>query len=109
MKYNLSNKVIFKTKVNPYSVDGRYVLYKIEPSELNWFKRTFCNPWREMFRAYYNFPGFCNLFDVNQFSKYIAPLKTFGDVSDYLASQIDIEKRIREELDLKWLNAKEIW
>ena len=109
MKYNLSNKVIFTTKVNPYSADSRYVFYKIEPSELNWFKRTFCNPWREMLRAYKFFPGFTGMFDVNTFSKDIVPLKTFGDVNNYLASQIDIEKRIHEKSDLEWINAKERW
>ena len=107
MKYKLHSKVIFTTKVNPYSMDSRHVFYKIEPSELNWFKRTFCNPWRRMFRAYKSFPGFNDLFDVNTFSKDIVPLKTFGDVSNYLTSQIDIEKRIREQSVLEWLNSTE--
>ena len=102
MKYNLSNKVIFKTKPLTIKSEYRHVYYKIEPSELPWFKRTFCNPWRLMFHSYRCYVGTNELFSSDDYREEIKPLKTFGEVSNYLQSQLDIvqEKEFNEEQ--KW-------
>lgn len=102
MKYNLNNKVIFKTR----KIDGasyfRRVLYKIEPSELSWFKRTFCNPWRIMIHAYKSSPGHSNFFDAETYKNEVRCLSTFGEVCDYLNRQLYLEKKREVEQEQEW-------
>lgn len=45
-------KVQYKSKPLEVKSEKRYLLYRIEPSELSWWKRTFKNPWRYAFKAY---------------------------------------------------------
>ena len=97
MKYNLNNKVIFTTRKTDCDSEFRRVFYKIEPSELSWFKRTFCNPWRIMFRAYKTFAGRSDLFDVETYKNEVRCLSTFGDVCNYLTRQLYLEKKKEQE------------
>lgn len=103
MKYNLNNKVIFKISKLGFDSDFRLVYYKIEPSELSWFKRTFCNPWRTMFHAYkYYYSGHSDLFDAETYKNEVRCLSTFGEVCDYLNRQLCLEKKREVEQEQEW-------
>ena len=102
MKYRFDNKVIFTTRKLDCASDFKRVLYKIEPSELSWFKRTFCNPWRTMFHAYKSFPGHSELFDAETYKNDVRCLSTFGDVCDYLNRQLYLEKKREIEQEQEW-------
>lgn len=56
-------KIQYKSKPRTFEIrpDKRYLLFRIDPSELSWWKRTFRNPWRYAFRSY----EFVGSFDTN--------------------------------------------
>lgn len=66
---------------------SRYFYYRIKPSELPFWKRWFFNPWRQMFHAFSSIDGYNYLYDPKQFRNELLPLKTFGDVCNYLSKQ----------------------
>lgn len=93
MKYNINYKVEFKTKKTYYGSSIRNIYYRIVPSELPFWKRIFFNPWTEIYKAYYSIGGFKDGFSCEEYYKEIFPLKTFGDVCDYLKKQHEISQK----------------
>ena len=77
-------KVEFKTK-KAFS-NCREVYYRIAPSELKWWERLF-NPWRQMYRALKFVGGICEVFELKNYHDLVFPLKTYGDVVNFLAEQ----------------------
>ena len=42
-------KIQYKSQPLSIKSEKRYLLYRIVPSELSWWKRTFKNPWRYVY------------------------------------------------------------
>ena len=106
MKYPINAKVEFKTV--GISIDThkpRYVYYRIVPSELGFFKRVFCNPWKRMYHAFKYWSCYDFFYSPKQYNLEIAPLNTFGDVCDYLEKQHNLAKEVERKLFLKHMEA----
>ena len=44
-------KIQYKSQPLDVKYDNRYIRFRIVPSELSWWKRTFKNPWRYVYSA----------------------------------------------------------
>lgn len=84
---------------------GRYFYYRIKPSELPFWKRWFFNPWRQMFHAYKWLGGYNYLYKPIDYQNELLPLKTFGDVCNYLSKQ----RAIIEERHNQRVQRGEAW
>lgn len=96
MKSKRDYKVEYKTEY--VSTDLRWVYYRVVPSELPLLKRIFRNPWKRMFHPHSGgWPGFKMVYRPQEFLNEVSPLKTLGEVEDYLSrNRAEIES-IREE------------
>lgn len=104
MKYDVNFKIQIKTEPLSYLNKHRYIKYRIVPSELPWWKRnSLFNPWRELIRGLSYTGGTSDLFDLEDYRMLIFPLKTFGDVCEYLKEQkkIGSEAQRRNERSRK--------
>ena len=105
MKYRDDMKIQFSTD------DGRverFVFYRIDPSELNFFNRVFRNPWRQIYRAaYYGLAGTAWSFESVAFKRDIMPCNTLGKIKDYLKRQdwlIEKNSLHKKKNDYGWPN-----
>ena len=97
---NKDKKVEFKTEKIPSSAGNtRRIFYRIKPSELSWWKRKYCNPWTRMYRALKFVGGTVNIFEFQDYHDLIFPLKTYGEVIDFLAEQKNIGDETEAELN----------
>ena len=102
MEYRTDLKIEYGTEK---CGNSRYVYYRIKPSELPFWKRWFFNPWRQMFHAFNRIDGYNHLYDAHQFHNELLPLKTFGDVCNYLSK----EKAIIDERHYQRVQRGETW
>ena len=84
---------------------SRYFYYRIKPSELPLWKRWFFNPWRRIYHAFSYMDGYNYLFNPREFRDELLPLKTFGDMCDYLRKH----KAIIEERHWRKVQNGEKW
>lgn len=106
MRYPTNSKVEFKTaSLLKLRRDNRKIYYRIVPSELGFFKRIFCNPWRQLYHAFTYVKGANIFYTVKEYNEEIKPLKTFGDVCDYLKEQNLIIEKTSEKLYKEHLEA----
>jgi len=103
-KYNKNWKVEFCLDSNPKS-DYRGVFWRVLPSELSVFRRLFLNDWSKVYRAYKWLEGKSYLYSIEDYYKEIVPLKTIGDLFEYLDKQ-DV---IIQEIHDKKVKEHEIW
>ena len=85
--------------------DHRYFYYRIKPSELPLWKRWFCNPWRKVFSSFSYMSGYKYAFNPQEFKDELKPLKTFGDMCDYLRKH----EAIIEERHLMMVQNGDAW
>ena len=45
-------KIQYKSEPLGINSEKRYLRYRIEPSELSWWNRTFKNPWKYVYKSY---------------------------------------------------------
>lgn len=96
-KYNPEWKVEFSSEelTSPYK--NRYLFYRIVPSELPLINRIFCNEWHKLYHSYSCINGRDFLFDVNEYYELIKPLKTLGEVKNFLRKQEQLCCRFAED------------
>lgn len=102
--YNKNWKVEFQFDSNTSS-DYRRIWWRVKPSELPLLKRLFSNEWNKLYRAYKWVGGTSYLYSIDDYYKDIAPMKTVGDVLEYLTKQ-DVIIQERHEKSIK---EHEIW
>ena len=96
---NKDKKVEFKTeKISP-RIDSRRIFYRIIPSELSWWKRKYCNSWAPMYHTTKFVGGTVNIFELQDYQDLIFPLKTYGEVIDFLAEQKEAADKLEAELE----------
>ena len=79
---------------------SRYFYYRIKPSELPFWKRWFFNPWRQVFHADKLCDGYNYHYKPLEYQNELLPLKTFGDVCNYLSKQREIiEERHNQRVE----------
>lgn len=88
-------KVQYKSESLLINSNKRYLLYRIDPSELSWWKRTFKNPWRYVFKAYTYVSRFDKrpsdclgfLFSVKEAREFIEKHNTYEELIDFLIEE----------------------
>ena len=88
-------KIQYKSKPLLSKSENRYLLYRIEPSELSWWKRTFKNPWRYAFKAYKTVlsidkgPSDCLsfFFSAKEAHEFIEKYDTYEKLIDFLIEE----------------------
>ena len=103
-KYNKNWKVQFEFDSNTSS-EHRRIWWRVVPTELPLLKRWFSNDWNELYHAYKWVGGTDKLYSIDEYYKDVAPMKTVGDVLEYLNKQ-DVILQERHE---KRIKAHEIW
>ena len=101
-------KLQYKSKSLLINSDKRYLLYRIDPSELSWWKRTFKNPWRYVFKAYTYVSRFDKrpsdclgfLFSVKEAREFIEKHNTYEELIDFLIEENNKAK-------INYINAQE--
>lgn len=88
-------KLQYKSKPLEIKSEKRYLCYRIDPSELSWWKRTFKNPWKYAFKAYNitlsankglsDYLGF--LFSVKEAREFIEKYDTYEKLIDFLIEE----------------------
>jgi len=108
MKFNRNFKVQYKSEKLGIKSENRYLLYRIEPSELPFFKRLFCNKWQYVYNCVYTYHTKSStcihspedligmLFDYNEAVEFIKSHQTFGELADFLNK---IAKEAKEHYD----------
>lgn len=103
-KYNKNWEVEFQFDSNTSSVYRR-IWWRVKPSELPLLKRLFLNEWNELYHAYKWAGGTDKIYSIDEYYEDIAPMKTVGDVLEYLNKQ-DVIVQERHEIQIK---KHEIW
>lgn len=108
-KFRCDAKIEYRTLPLEYENNGelRYLQFRICPSELNWWQRIFQNKWRDVFCAYKYFSGYNPLFNVKDAKLIISKYKTWGDICDFLKTQM--KNSIKDEKQLKKINNELMW
>ncbi|MCQ2739804.1 MAG: hypothetical protein MJ237_06210 [bacterium] len=77
---------------------GYKLYYRINPDELNWFQRTFGNPWKEIYQCIYDemFPITFN--DESRFQKYKNRFKTTKDIEIYENNEYEQMLKMQERI-----------
>lgn len=88
-------KLQYKSQALSIESEYRYLLYRIEPSELSWWKRTFKNPWRHAFTAHSTVFStdkgpddcLCFLFYAKEAHEFIEKYDTYEKLTDFLIEE----------------------
>ena len=96
---NRGRKIEFKTESCQYFRDGRRIFYRIVPDELGWWERKYSNQWAPLYRALKYIGGMTDVFSLEDYKEMVFPLKTYGDVVDFLAKQKEIGERRSKEIE----------
>ena len=96
-------KLQYKSEPLEIKSENRYLLYRIDPSELSWWKRTFKNPWKYAFRAYKPYksmffsdkgPDDCLsfLFTAREAHEFVEKYDTYEELIDFLTAEYNRAK-----------------
>ena len=88
-------KIQYKSKPLEVKSEKRYLCYRIDPSELSWWQRTFKNPWRYAFTAYNTVfisnkgPSDCLrfLFSAKEACEFVEKYDTYEKLFDFLIEE----------------------
>ena len=96
-------KIQYKSEPFDEESEERYLLYRIVPSELSWWKRTFKNPWRYVYVAYNTV--FSTDIDVHDCLGFIFS----SEEANTIASKYDTYEKITNFLNTEFNKAKITW
>ena len=110
-------KVQYKSEPLDVKSEKRYLLYRIVPSELSWWKRTFKNPWRYVYTSYkIVFSGYTNVNDCLSFLFYpetandiASKYDTYEKITEFLASELNKAEAMWNESQEKYYNQNDAW
>ena len=88
-------KIQYKSEPLGIKSEKRYLLYRIEPSELSWWNRTFKNPWRNVYESYDNVflsddeinDCLCFLFSAKDAQEIVEKYDTYEKLIDFLNTE----------------------
>ena len=89
-------KIQYKSQPLSINSEKRYLLYRIDPSELSWWKRTFKNPWRYAYAAYNIViradndvnDCLCFLFSSREAKEFVSKYDTYEKLIDFLIAEL---------------------
>ena len=110
-------KIQYKSEPLDVKSDKRYLLYRIDPSELSWWKRIFKNPWRYVYTSYkIVFSSYTNVNDCLSFLFYpekaneiASKYDTYEKITDFLNTEFNKAKTLWNETQEKYYNQNNSW
>lgn len=96
-------KIQYKSEPFDEKSEERYLCYRIDPSELSWWKRTFKNPWRYVYVSYSVI--FRTDRDVNDCLRLLFSLKEANEI----VSKYDSYEKITQFLTAEFNKAEKRW
>ena len=93
-------KIQYKSQPLSIESENRYLLYRIDPCELSWWKRTFKNPWRYTFTSYKYMPiistsvndYLCFLFSPEEANEFVSKYNTYEKIITFLTEELNKAK-----------------
>lgn len=90
-------KIQYKSEPLAIKSEKRYLRYRIEPSELSWWNRTFKNPWKYVYKSYgVVFRSddaindcLCFLFSAKEAQEIVGKYNTYEKLIDFLGAEYD--------------------
>ena len=110
-------KIQYKSKKLSIESNKRYLLYRIDPSELSWWKRKFKNPWKYAFQKSYNCVLRCDktindclkfLFTPKEAQEFIEKYDTYEKLIDFLETEYKKASNMYYEAKQKY-NKEDKW
>lgn len=88
-------KIQYKSCKLEIESEKRYICYRIEPSELSWWERSFKNPWKKVFKSYNTVSRYdkdvndclCFLFNFKEAQEIIKKYDTYEKLIDFLTDE----------------------
>ena len=110
-------KIQYKSQPLDIKSEKRYLLYRIDPSELSWWKRTFKNPWRYAYTSYRHVfrtdnnvnDCLCFLFSPKEANEFVSKYDTYEKLIDFLIAELNKAKNIYYEAQEKYRNENNSW
>ncbi len=105
-------KIQYKSQPPGIKSEKRYLLYRINPSELSWWKRTFKNPWRYAFTSNKFVDSFdndvndclCFLFSADEANDFVLKFDTYDKIINVLTTEYKKAKNMFYEAKGKYYN-----
>lgn len=98
------NYWLFEREVKDYNVQIRIV-----PSELNWFKRTFFNSWRNVYHCIWSEMFPLSIENGCEIKRYQKMFKTLNDVNKFEFNEYCRAKKKQEEQEKKFNERSKIF
>lgn len=110
-------KIQYKSQPLGIKSEKRYLLYRIEPSELSWWKRTFKNPWKYVYTSYHVVfrtdndvnDCLCFLFSSKEANEFASKYDTYEKIIDFLTAEYNKAKNRWCEAQEKYHNENARW
>lgn len=110
-------KIQYKSEPLDIKSEKRYLLYRTDPSELSWWKRTFKNPWRYAYTAYevvFDSDNSVNdclrfLFSPKEANEVVTKYDTYEKLIGFLNAKYDKAKGKYYEAQEKYRNNNNKW
>lgn len=110
-------KIQYKSQPLSIKSEKRYLLYRINPSELSWWKRIFKNPWKYAYTSY-NYVSYtdkdindclCFLFSAKEANEFVSKYDTYEKLIDFLIIELNKAKSKYYEAQEKYRNGNNFW
>ena len=110
-------KIQYKSQPLDVKYDNRYIRFRIVPSELSWWKRTFKNPWRYVYSAnsvVFSFDSSVHdclnfLFSLEEANEIVSKYDTYEKITDFLTSELNKAESKWNEAQEKYYNQNNSW
>lgn len=110
-------KIQYKSKPLEIKLEKRYLCYRIEPSELSWWNRTFKNPWKYVYKSYGTVfrsddeinDCLCFLFSAKDAQEIVEKYDTYEKLIDFLTTEYEKAKSRYYEAQEKYYNENNSW
>lgn len=110
-------KIQYKSQPLDVKSEKRYLLYRIAPSELSWWKRTFKNPWGYAYTSHmvvFRSDGdvsdcLCFLFSPKEANGFVSKNDTYEKVTDFLTAEFSKAEKRWNEAQEKYRNEIGSW
>ena len=110
-------KIQYKSQPLDVKSEKRYLCFRIVPSELSWWKRTFKNPWLYVYTAYYFVFStdrgvhdcLSFLFSPEEANEIVSKYDTYEKITDFLTSELNKAESKWNEAQEKYRNQNNSW
>ena len=110
-------KIQYKSKLFDLKSEKRYLLYRIVPSELSWWKRTFKNPWRYVYVSYsviFRTDRDVNdclrlLFSLKEANEIVSKYDSYEKITQFLTAEFNKAKTRLNKMQEKYHNQNNSW